>query len=497
MLEAVFFDLDGTLTDSYEAIVTSFEYALKKKGISPIDDENVRRSYIGPALVISYMKHYGVSREKAEELVKIYREAYRERNMYLFTVYDNAPETLRLLKESGLRLFVVTSKPKEFAEKILKKTGLYDLFEKIQAPGFSDCEKTKDLLISELAEEYGLNTANCLMVGDTKYDIEGGRKAGAKTVGAKYGYPGKGDFDGADYVIEDIKEILKTVNDLNRKIREISCAAVTETVAGLCKSANFYLNGDIKAAVEKGIASEKSVSGQSILRSIKQNAELAAEKGVAVCQDTGMAIVFAEIGQDVHIYGGNLEDAINEGVRKGYLDGYMRCSVVSDPLRRKNTGDNTPAVIYYSVTSGDKLKITVMPKGFGSENMSAVKMLKPSDGEKGVKDFIVETVKKAGPNPCPPVVIGVGIGGSMDKAALLSKKALLRGVDTENPDEFYASMEKELLERINALGIGPAGLGGSVTALGINIEAYPTHIAGLPVAVTVSCHVTRHAEKTI
>ncbi len=497
MLEAVFFDLDGTLTDSYEAIVTSFEYALKKKGISPIDDENVRESYIGPALIISYMKYYGVSRSEAEELVKLYREVYRKGNMFLVKVYNNVPETLRQLKKSGIRLFVVTSKPKEFADAILKKFSLYEYFEKIQAPGFKDCEKSKNELITELANDCCLNTENCLMVGDTKYDIEGGLKAGAKTAGVKYGYPGKGDFDNADYIIDDIKEILKIVNEENHKIREISCTAVTETVAELCKNANYYLNSDIKSAIEKSIIHEQGTSGRNILRKIKQNAELAAEKEVAICQDTGMAIIFAEIGQDTHIYGGNLEDAINEGVRKGYKEGYMRCSVVADPLKRKNTGDNTPAVIYYSVIPGNKLKLTVMPKGFGSENMSAVKMLKPSDGEDGVKDFIVETVKKAGSNPCPPITVGVGIGGSMDKAALLSKKALARGIDTENPDKFYASMEKELLDRINALGIGPAGLGGVTTALGVNIETYPTHIAGLPVAVTISCHVTRHAEKTI
>ena len=497
MYKAVFFDLDGTLTDSYEAIVTSFEYALKKKGITPIADEAVRRSYIGPALVLSYMKYYGVSRDEADELVELYRDVYRKGNMFLVKVYDGVTETLEELKNMGIRLFVVTSKPLDFATAVLEEAGLSVYFEKVQAPGFKDCEKSKAELISDLLEKCGLNAKDCLMVGDTKYDIEGGNAAGTDTAGVLYGYSAEGDFEKADYTVCGIKEIISIVKDIENTIREISCEKVTETVAELCKNANYHLNGDIKKALEDSIMHEQGGTGRNVLRTITQNAELASRKEVAICQDTGMAIIFADIGQNVHISGGNLEDAINEGVRKGYREGYMRCSVVEDPLRRKNTGDNTPAIIYYNIVPGDRLKLTVMPKGFGSENMSAVKMLKPSDGEDGVKDFIVDTVKKAGPNPCPPIVIGVGIGGSMDKAALLSKKALSRGIDTENPDKYYADMERELLDRINALGIGPAGLGGVTTALGVNIETYPTHIAGLPVAVTVSCHVTRHAEREI
>ena len=493
--KAVFFDLDGTLTDSYEAIVTSFEYALKKKGISPIEDEAVRRSYIGPALVISYMKYYGVSREEADALVELYRQVYRQGNMYLVKVYEGTAETLAELKNMGLRLFVVTSKPIEFAKAVLEKEGLSDYFEKIQAPGFADCEKSKAELIGDLLSEYDLNAGDCLMVGDTHYDIEGGNAAGTDTAGALYGYPGEGDFENADYTVNCIKEIVSIVKD--KKIREISCETITDIISQLCRDANYHLNSDIKKALDESILHEQGGTGRNVLRTITKNAELASEKEVAICQDTGMAIIFAEVGQDVHIIGGSLEDAINEGVRQGYRDGYMRCSVVEDPLRRKNTGDNTPAIIYYNIVPGDSLKLTVMPKGFGSENMSAVKMLKPSDGEDGVKDFIIDTVKKAGPNPCPPIVVGVGIGGSMDKAALLSKKALSRGIDTRNPDKYYADMEEELLGKINALGIGPAGLGGVTTALGVNIETYPTHIAGLPVAVTISCHVTRHAEKEI
>lgn len=216
-----------------------------------------------------------------------------------------------------------------------------------------------------------------------------------------------------------------------------------------------------------------------------------------ICQDTGMACVFMEIGQDVHIIGGLLEDAINEGVRQGYDEGFLRKSVVKDPLDRVNTNDNTPAIIYYDIVQGDKIKITVSPKGFGSENMSRIKMLKPSDGLKGVKDFIIETVMLAGPNPCPPIVIGVGIGGTFDKAAYLAKKALIRPLDKRNSKEFYSNLEEELLEAINKLGIGPQGFGGKTTALGVNIETYPTHIAGLPVAVNINCHVTRHKEREI
>ena len=216
-----------------------------------------------------------------------------------------------------------------------------------------------------------------------------------------------------------------------------------------------------------------------------------------ICQDTGMACVFVEIGQEVHIVGGLLQDAINEGVRRGYDEGFLRKSVVKDPIHRVNTKDNTPAIIYYDIVSGDKIKITVAPKGFGSENMSRIKMLKPSDGLQGVKDFIIETVKLAGPNPCPPIVIGVGIGGTFDKAAYLAKKALIRPLDKRNEDKFYSDLEEELLANINKLGIGPQGFGGKTTALGLNIETYPTHIAGLPVAVNINCHATRHKEREL
>jgi fumarate hydratase subunit alpha len=224
------------------------------------------------------------------------------------------------------------------------------------------------------------------------------------------------------------------------------------------------------------------------------NATLASKKKVAICQDTGMAVVFVTIGQDVHISGGGLSDAINEGVRRGYNEGFLRKSVVSDPIERVNTGDNTPAVIHYEIVPGDSMKIELAPKGFGSENMSALKMLKPSDGIEGVKSFILETVDKAGPNPCPPIVVGVGIGGTMEKATLLAKKALLRPINKRSDIEYVKHLEVEMLQRINELGIGPAGLGGIITALGVNVETYPTHIAGLPVAVNISCHVTRHAE---
>ena len=280
-------------------------------------------------------------------------------------------------------------------------------------------------------------------------------------------------------------------------MREISVNEIITAVKKLCISANASLNSDIYCAIEKARENETSETAKSVLEILTENADIAKEKQVPICQDTGMVIVFAKVGQDVHITGGNITNAINEGVRQGYTEGYLRKSVVGDPLERKNTGDNTPAVIYYDIVPGDKVTISVMPKGFGSENMGAVKMLKPSDGVGGVIDFVLDTVKKAGPNPCPPIVIGIGIGGTMDKAAQLSKEALLRPIDSANKNPYYADLEKTLLKKINELDIGPQGFGGKTTALGVNIETFPTHIAGLPVAVTISCHVTRHAETEI
>ena len=279
-------------------------------------------------------------------------------------------------------------------------------------------------------------------------------------------------------------------------MREISAQAVTEAVSRLCISANRNLPEDLKARIRSCAAGEDWPMAKEILARITENFEIAAETKVPVCQDTGMACVFLKVGQEVHITG-NLEEAVNEGVRRGYREGYLRKSVVADPLDRVNTGDNTPAVIHYEIVPGDKLEITVAPKGFGSENMSAIKMLKPSDGVEGVLDFVVQTVKEAGPNPCPPMVVGVGIGGTFEKAAYLAKKALLRPVDSSNNHPYYAAMEQVLLDRINALGIGPQGFGGMTTALGVNIETYPTHIAGLPVAVNIGCHVTRHESEVL
>ncbi len=277
-------------------------------------------------------------------------------------------------------------------------------------------------------------------------------------------------------------------------MKDIDVKSIIEAVKKLCMDANYYLNNDIKKAMENGLAVEKSPIGAEVLEKLLLNAELAARKKAAICQDTGMAVVFVTMGQEVHITGGALSDAINEGVRRGYKEGYLRKSVVGDPIERLNTGDNTPAVIHYDIVPGNALKIELAPKGFGSENMSALKMLKPSDGIEGVKSFILETVDKAGPNPCPPIVVGVGIGGTMEKAALLAKRALLRPVDKSSGIRYVRELEAELLEKINELGIGPAGLGGTNTALAVNVETYPTHIAGLPVAVNINCHVTRHAE---
>lgn len=279
-------------------------------------------------------------------------------------------------------------------------------------------------------------------------------------------------------------------------MREIDSALISEVVARLCIDANYHLPPDMKKQIISSSKEESWETASIILDQIIENFNIADENLQPICQDTGLACVFLSIGQDVHIKG-NLEDAVNEGVRKGYSKGYLRKSVVSDPLNRVNTGDNTPAMIYYDICPGDKLKITVAPKGFGSENMSQIKMLKPSDGIEGVKDFVIKVVEDAGPNPCPPIVVGVGIGGTFDKAAYLAKKALMRPVDQRNSESFYADLENELLEKINALGIGPQGFGGRTTALAVNIEKFPTHIAGLPVAVNINCHVTRHMTEEI
>lgn len=280
-------------------------------------------------------------------------------------------------------------------------------------------------------------------------------------------------------------------------MREVNVALITDTVKRLSIEANYFLGADIKESLEKSRKEETYELAGQVLDKIILNSEIACKEKMPMCQDTGMACVFLEIGQDVHFVGGNLEAAINEGLRRGYEDGFLRKSVVDDPIRRVNTKDNTPAVIYYDIVDGDKVKVTLAPKGFGSENMSKIGMLKPSDGLEGVKNFVIETVKAAGPNPCPPMVVGVGIGGTFDKAAYLAKKALIRPINTSNKDEFYKDLEIELLEKINKLGIGPQGFGGKTTALGLNIETYPTHIAGLPVAVNINCHATRHKEAII
>lgn len=277
-------------------------------------------------------------------------------------------------------------------------------------------------------------------------------------------------------------------------MKELHVSEITTAVKKLCIDANYYLGDDIKNSLLKARKEETWGIAKGILDNIIENQDIARNEKMPMCQDTGMACVFVELGQDVHIIGGMLEDAINKGVAEGYEEGFLRKSVVKDPIHRVNTGDNTPAVIYYDIVPGDKVKITVAPKGFGSENMSQLKMLKPSDGLEGVKEFVLKVVKEAGPNPCPPIIVGVGIGGTFDRAAMLAKKALIRSIDERNENEFYANLEEELMEKINALGVGPQGFGGKTTSLGVNIEAYPTHIAGLPVAVNINCHATRHAE---
>lgn len=296
--------------------------------------------------------------------------------------------------------------------------------------------------------------------------------------------------------------IIKIINTENKKrgkemIREIKVSEITAAIKEMCIQANHFLSPDMDKALKAATANEESPLGKKILNQLQENLKIAGEDMIPICQDTGMAVFFIEIGQDVHFTGGILEDAINEGVRQGYTDGYLRKSVVKDPLIRENTKDNTPAVIHYSIVSGDKVKITFAPKGFGSENMSRVFMLKPADGIEGVKNAILTAVSDAGPNACPPMVVGVGVGGTFEKCAIMAKKALTREAGTHSDIEYVAELEKEMLEKINNLGIGPGGLGGSTTALAVNINTYPTHIAGLPVAVNICCHVNRHVVKEL
>ncbi|MBF4695611.1 fumarate hydratase [Fusibacter ferrireducens] len=280
-------------------------------------------------------------------------------------------------------------------------------------------------------------------------------------------------------------------------MREINVSIIREAVQKMCVDMNYYIGADIKKSFEDNYKTEASPIGKAIILDLIENSKIASDKQVPICQDTGMIIAFVEVGQEVVLVGGDISEAINEGIRRGYGEGYLRKSVVSDPLIRQNSKDNTPGVIYYDIVAGDQVKIKLAAKGFGSENMSRSKMLKPSDGIKGVESFVVETVSLAGPNPCPPIVVGVGIGGTIDKAAQIAKKALMRDLESASEHEHIKALEERLLEQINDLGIGPQGLGGTTTALGVNVEIYPTHIAGLPVVVNINCHASRHLETVI
>jgi len=280
-------------------------------------------------------------------------------------------------------------------------------------------------------------------------------------------------------------------------VRNVHVDIVTENVKKMCIEANYYLSEDMKKVFNQAVEDEKSPLGKQILNQLKENLDIASKDMIPICQDTGMAVIFIQVGQEIHFEGGNITDAINEGVRRGYIDGYLRKSVVKDPIFRENTNDNTPAVIHYEIVDGDKIDITVAPKGFGSENMSRVFMLKPADGIEGVKEAVLTAVKDAGPNACPPMVVGVGIGGTFEKCAILAKKALTRNLEESSSIPYVCDLEVELLEKINKLGIGPGGLGGTKTALAVNVETYPTHIAGLPVAINICCHVNRHVHRII
>lgn len=280
-------------------------------------------------------------------------------------------------------------------------------------------------------------------------------------------------------------------------MRDVNVSEITKNIKEMCIEANHFLSEDMKKVFKNAVDSEESPLGKQVLNQLNENLSIAASDMIPICQDTGMAVIFINVGQEVHFTGGDITDAINEGVREGYVEGYLRKSVVGDPLIRENTKDNTPAVIHYSIVPGDKVEITVAPKGFGSENMSRVFMLKPADGIEGVKNAIITAVKDAGPNACPPMVVGVGIGGTFEKCAILAKKALTRNLEEKSDIEYVRNLESEMLEKINKLGIGPGGLGGTQTALAVNIETYPTHIAGLPVAVNICCHVNRHVKRVL
>ena len=280
-------------------------------------------------------------------------------------------------------------------------------------------------------------------------------------------------------------------------MRTLNVEEISKNIKEMCIEANHFLSKDMDIAMKNAVSTEKSPLGKKILSQLQDNLKIAGKDMIPICQDTGMAVVFLEIGQDVHFEGGNLEDAVNEGIRRGYVDGYLRKSVVKDPILRENTKDNTPAIMHIDIVPGENLEILVAPKGFGSENMSRIFMLKPADGEEGIKKSVIQAVKDAGPNACPPMVVGVGLAGSFEKAAFLAKKALTRNLDTPSEKPHIAKLEKELLEEINQLGIGPGGLGGSTTALGLNIETYPTHIAGMPLALNICCHVNRHADRVL
>ena len=280
-------------------------------------------------------------------------------------------------------------------------------------------------------------------------------------------------------------------------MRNISVHEITKNIKEMCIEANHFLSSDMKKVFEEAVTREEAPLGKQILNQLEENLKIAAEDMIPICQDTGMAVIFIKVGQDVHFEDGNLTNAVNEGVRQGYMEGYLRKSVVGDPIERVNTNDNTPAIIHYEIVEGDQVDITVAPKGFGSENMSRVFMLKPADGIDGVKEAILTAVRDAGPNACPPMVVGVGIGGTFEKCALMAKHALTRNLFEESPIEYVKELEREMLEKINGLGIGPGGLGGTVTALAVNIETYPTHIAGLPVAINICCHANRHVHRVI
>lgn len=431
----------------------------------------------------------------AEEMLKKFIANRPDYEAEIRKAYLNVGETIELmpyavewvkgLKERGYHLYILSNYAGMTYEQTSHKMKFLPYMDGVLFSFQCKLIKPEKEIYQHLLEKYSLNPEECVFLDDRKDNIEAAEKCGIRGI----------QFFHYDQAVKDLDSVLRDRKE--HAVRTVHVDEITKAVSEMCIGINYVLSEDMSSAIKSAAEQEESPLGKQILSQLQENLEIAEADRIPVCQDTGMAVVFLEIGQDVHLEGGLLEDAVNEGVRQGYARGYLRKSVVGDPIIRENTGDNTPAVIHCRITGGDRIRIKVAPKGFGSENMSRVFMLKPADGIEGVKEAVLGAVREAGPNACPPMVIGVGIGGTFEKCALMAKEALTREVGSHSPVPYIKELEEELLEKINKMGIGPGGLGGTTTALGVNILTYPTHIAGLPVAVNICCHVNRHAVREL